>query len=69
MDDLKRGFASAMARVELAERELAVEPASQHWHRVWRDALDLAVKWQREIRRESTDTDSFEDELERVLAS
>ena len=68
MDDLKRGFQSAMARVELAERELAADPTSVHWHRVWRDSLDLAVKWQREIRRESVEGDSFEDELEKVLA-
>lgn len=68
MDDIQKGLNSALDRVKLAEKKLKEEPESAHWHRVWRDASDLAVKWQRELRRGQEDESStLEDELDALL--
>ena len=74
-DEMRTEFETAITTAREALEKFNEEPLVESkrggprlspWFRVWRDASEVAQRWQRQLAREA-DESSIDDELDRIL--
>lgn len=68
MTEAHEQYEAAIRIANTARQSYEADPNNRDAFRQWRDASELAIKWQRAIRLAGGSTEELEDELEKILA-